>query len=47
VSHPDLRINSDASHVCARIKFHTCDDLMYKNQCHNFYYIINFFVQDT
>jgi hypothetical protein len=30
-SHPDLRTNPDVSHMCARIKFHTYDDLVYRN----------------
>jgi hypothetical protein len=33
VSHPDLRTNPDASHMCARIKFHTYGDSVYRNQC--------------
>jgi hypothetical protein len=31
VVHPDLWRNSDASNMCSRIKFHTYDDLAYKN----------------
>jgi hypothetical protein len=39
LSHPDLRTNLDASYMCDRIKFHTYDDSVYSNQCHNLYYI--------
>jgi hypothetical protein len=30
LSHPYLRTNPDASHMCATIKFHTYGDLVYK-----------------
>jgi hypothetical protein len=40
LSHLDLRTNSDASYMCDRIKFHTYDDSVYSNKCHNLYYII-------
>jgi hypothetical protein len=36
MSHPELRTNPDASHICAKIKFHTYDDSLYKKQCHIF-----------
>jgi hypothetical protein len=36
LSHPDLRINPDASQMCVKIKFHTYDDSVYGNQCHIF-----------
>jgi hypothetical protein len=39
LSHPDLRTNPYASHMCVRIKFHTYDDLVYRNKCHYLYYI--------
>jgi hypothetical protein len=34
LSHPNLRANPNAEHMCARIKFHTCVDSVYtKTQC--------------
>jgi hypothetical protein len=36
LSYLNLRTNPDASQMCARIKSHTYDDLVYKKQCHNF-----------
>jgi hypothetical protein len=36
LSHPNVRTNSGASQLCARIKSHTYDDSLYKNQCHIF-----------
>jgi hypothetical protein len=40
MSHPDLRTNPDASHMCAKIKFHTYNDSVYRDKCHNLYYIM-------
>jgi hypothetical protein len=34
-----LRTNTDVSHMCARIKFHTYNDSVDRNQCHNLDYI--------
>jgi hypothetical protein len=39
VSHPDLRTNAYASHMCAKIKYHTYNDSWYRDECHNLYYI--------
>jgi hypothetical protein len=39
LSHPDLRTNPNASLMYARIKFHTYDDSVYRNQYYNLYYI--------
>jgi hypothetical protein len=39
MSHLDIRINLDESHMCARIKFHIYDDSVYINKCHKLYYI--------
>jgi hypothetical protein len=38
MSHLNLRKNPDASHMCARIKFHTYDDSVYRNQYRKLYY---------
>jgi hypothetical protein len=35
----DLRTNPNASYMCAKIKFHTYDDSVYRNKCHKLYYI--------
>lgn len=40
LSHPDLRTNSNASHKSDRIKSHTYDESVYRNQCHIFIYMI-------
>jgi hypothetical protein len=39
LSHPNLRTNPEASHMCARIKSRTYDDPRYRNKCHTLYYI--------
>jgi hypothetical protein len=36
VSHRDLRINLDVSHMCDRIKSHIYNDSWYRNQCQIF-----------
>jgi hypothetical protein len=42
LSHLDLRTNSDASQMCARIKSHTYNDSVYRKQCHIFITQYNF-----
>jgi hypothetical protein len=39
MSHPNLRANSDASHMCARNKIHTYNKSVYRYECHKLYYI--------
>jgi hypothetical protein len=39
LSHPDLRANPDTSHMCAKIKYHTYNDSMYRDECHNLHYM--------
>ena len=39
LSHPDLRANPGVNQMCARMKSHTYDDSVYRDECHNFYYI--------
>jgi hypothetical protein len=34
VTHSDLRTKPDASHMCAKIKFHEYGDSVYIKQCH-------------
>jgi hypothetical protein len=33
--------------MCAKIKSHTYDDSVYRNQCHNLYYIMKFLYKIT
>lgn len=39
----DLRTNLNVYHMCGKIKSHTYNDLVYRNQYHNFYYISKIF----
>jgi hypothetical protein len=39
MSHPNLRANPDASHMCAKIKYHTYNDSKYEVECHSLYYL--------
>jgi hypothetical protein len=47
MSHVDLRTNLDASHMSARIKFYTYDNLVCRNQYHNIYYKVKFLYKIT
>jgi hypothetical protein len=47
MSHPDLKTNPDVSYICAKIKFYTYNDSVYRDKCHNLYFITRMFYKLT